>query len=176
MLICRGDTVLRNPTNRQIADCLGFNEAIDETKMRDLIIVGAGPVRAGGRGVRRLGRAGRAGHRDECAGRAGGVELEDRELSRIPDRAFRGRTWPAAPTRRRRSSARRSSSPRERESWPASRRPYAVRAGRRPARAGAHGDHRHGRGLSAARPREPVAVRGRRRLLRRDVHRSAAVP
>src|SRR5829696_3648784 len=28
-LICRGDLVLRNPTNEQIADCLGFNEAID---------------------------------------------------------------------------------------------------------------------------------------------------
>jgi thioredoxin reductase (NADPH) len=43
VLICRGDVVLRNPSNRQIADCLGFNEAIDETKVRDLIIVGAGP-------------------------------------------------------------------------------------------------------------------------------------
>ena len=29
VLICRGDVVLRNPTNRQIADCLGFNDAID---------------------------------------------------------------------------------------------------------------------------------------------------
>ena len=28
----------------QIADCLGFNEAIDETKMRDLVIIGAGPA------------------------------------------------------------------------------------------------------------------------------------
>ena len=43
VLICRGDVVLRNPTNRQIADCLGFNEAIDATKVRDVVIVGAGP-------------------------------------------------------------------------------------------------------------------------------------
>ncbi len=43
VLICRGDVVLRNPTNRQIADCLGFNESIDDTKIRDLVIVGAGP-------------------------------------------------------------------------------------------------------------------------------------
>jgi thioredoxin reductase (NADPH) len=43
VLICRGDTVLRNPTNRQIADCLGFNEAVDATKVRDVVIVGAGP-------------------------------------------------------------------------------------------------------------------------------------
>ncbi len=44
VLICRGDVVLRNPTNRQIADSLGFNEAIDQTQLRDVIIVGAGPA------------------------------------------------------------------------------------------------------------------------------------
>ncbi len=44
VLICRGDVVLRNPDNQQIADCLGFNEGIDQTKARDLVIVGAGPA------------------------------------------------------------------------------------------------------------------------------------
>jgi len=43
VVICRGELVLRNPTNRQIADCLGFNEAIDQTHVRDLVVVGAGP-------------------------------------------------------------------------------------------------------------------------------------
>ncbi len=43
VLICRGKTVLRNPTNQQIAECLGFNATIDPTQLRDLIIVGAGP-------------------------------------------------------------------------------------------------------------------------------------
>ena len=43
VVICRGVVVLRNPTNGQIADCLGFNEAIDHTQVRDLVIVGAGP-------------------------------------------------------------------------------------------------------------------------------------
>lgn len=43
VLICRGEVVLKNPTNQQIADCLGFNEAIDRTHVRDLVIVGAGP-------------------------------------------------------------------------------------------------------------------------------------
>src|SRR6267143_2178461 len=43
VLICRGQTVLRNPTNREIADCLGFNDSIDQTKVRDVVIVGAGP-------------------------------------------------------------------------------------------------------------------------------------
>jgi hypothetical protein len=27
VLICRGEVVLRNPTNQQIADCLGFRDA-----------------------------------------------------------------------------------------------------------------------------------------------------
>ncbi|MDX6429365.1 MAG: thioredoxin reductase, partial [Streptosporangiaceae bacterium] len=44
VLICRGTAVLRNPTNRAIADCLGFNESIDEVKLRDVVIVGAGPA------------------------------------------------------------------------------------------------------------------------------------
>jgi thioredoxin reductase (NADPH) len=43
VLICRGRTVLRNPTNREIADCLGFNDSIDQTHARDVVIVGAGP-------------------------------------------------------------------------------------------------------------------------------------
>ena len=43
ILICRGKVVLRDPTNEEIADCLGFNDAIDQTHVRDLAIVGAGP-------------------------------------------------------------------------------------------------------------------------------------
>jgi thioredoxin reductase (NADPH) len=43
VLICRGQIVLRNPTNQEIAECLGFNESIDQTHVRDLIIIGAGP-------------------------------------------------------------------------------------------------------------------------------------
>jgi thioredoxin reductase (NADPH) len=44
VLICRGVTVLRNPTNPEIADCLGFNEPIDPKHVRDVVIVGAGPA------------------------------------------------------------------------------------------------------------------------------------
>ena len=43
VLICRGQLVLRNPSNQEIADCLGFNESIDQTHVRDLVIIGAGP-------------------------------------------------------------------------------------------------------------------------------------
>jgi thioredoxin reductase (NADPH) len=43
VLICRGDAVLRNPSNHAIADCLGFNDAIERTHLRDVLVVGAGP-------------------------------------------------------------------------------------------------------------------------------------
>src|SRR6266478_4190983 len=44
VLICRGREVLRSPTNQKIAACLGFNEGIDQTHVRDVIVVGAGPA------------------------------------------------------------------------------------------------------------------------------------
>ena len=44
VLICRGERVLKNPTNQEIAECLGFNDAIDRAHVRDLIVVGAGPA------------------------------------------------------------------------------------------------------------------------------------
>jgi thioredoxin reductase (NADPH) len=44
VVITYGAVVLRNPTNQQIADALGFNAAIDRTHVRDLVVVGAGPA------------------------------------------------------------------------------------------------------------------------------------
>jgi len=44
VVICRGELVFRNPTNQQVANCLGFNESIDQTQMRDVVIIGAGPA------------------------------------------------------------------------------------------------------------------------------------
>ena len=44
VLICRETTVLRNPSNREIADCLGFNETIDQARVRDVLVIGAGPA------------------------------------------------------------------------------------------------------------------------------------
>jgi thioredoxin reductase (NADPH) len=43
VLICQGRDVLRNPSNRKVAECLGFNEALDPAQVRDLVIIGAGP-------------------------------------------------------------------------------------------------------------------------------------
>jgi thioredoxin reductase (NADPH) len=44
VLICRGEAVLKNPTNREIAERLGFNDRIDHDHLRDVVIVGAGPA------------------------------------------------------------------------------------------------------------------------------------
>ena len=44
VLICDGRTVLRNPSNQKLAECLGFNANIDDLRVQDLAIVGAGPA------------------------------------------------------------------------------------------------------------------------------------
>src|SRR6185312_6414113 len=41
--ICNGRDILRNPTIQQLAECLGLNANVDQTAIRDLIIVGGGP-------------------------------------------------------------------------------------------------------------------------------------
>jgi thioredoxin reductase (NADPH) len=43
VLICRGELVLRNPSNAEAAACFGLNAGIDESSVYDLIVVGAGP-------------------------------------------------------------------------------------------------------------------------------------
>jgi thioredoxin reductase (NADPH) len=44
VLICRGKSALRNPSNAEAAACLGFNAEIDEAHVNDVIVVGAGPA------------------------------------------------------------------------------------------------------------------------------------
>ncbi len=43
VVICSGTTVLRNPTTERLAECLGFAGTVDESRVRDVAIVGAGP-------------------------------------------------------------------------------------------------------------------------------------
>ena len=43
IVICRGEKVLKNPTNAEVADCFGFNAELDPERIRDLVVVGAGP-------------------------------------------------------------------------------------------------------------------------------------
>jgi thioredoxin reductase (NADPH) len=44
VVVCRGEKVLKNPTNLEVAECFGFNPAIDEVAVHDLIVIGAGPA------------------------------------------------------------------------------------------------------------------------------------
>jgi thioredoxin reductase (NADPH) len=44
VLICRGELVLKNPSFREAAECLGLNADIDVSAIRDLLVVGAGPA------------------------------------------------------------------------------------------------------------------------------------
>ncbi|HEY2511058.1 MAG TPA: FAD-dependent oxidoreductase [Polyangiaceae bacterium] len=43
IVICRGEKVLKNPSNEEIADCFGLSSTHEPGVMRDLLVVGAGP-------------------------------------------------------------------------------------------------------------------------------------
>jgi thioredoxin reductase (NADPH) len=43
IVICRGEKVLKNPTNEEVADCFGLSTTHDPGAVRDLLVVGAGP-------------------------------------------------------------------------------------------------------------------------------------
>src|SRR3984893_9024304 len=43
VVVCRGQVVLKNPSNAEVAACLGMNPQFDAGKIRDVIIIGAGP-------------------------------------------------------------------------------------------------------------------------------------
>ena len=44
VVICNNSQVLKNPSTKEVAECLGFNSHIDDSQVRDLVIVGAGPA------------------------------------------------------------------------------------------------------------------------------------
>jgi thioredoxin reductase (NADPH) len=44
VVICRGVVALRNPSTEEVAACLGMNQAVDDQRVRDLVVVGAGPA------------------------------------------------------------------------------------------------------------------------------------
>jgi thioredoxin reductase (NADPH) len=47
IVICSVRGALRNPSIQELADCMGLNVSVDNTQVRDLIIVGAGPAGLG---------------------------------------------------------------------------------------------------------------------------------
>jgi thioredoxin reductase (NADPH) len=43
ILICRGQLVLRNPSDQEVAECLGLNPRLEPSRLFDVVICGAGP-------------------------------------------------------------------------------------------------------------------------------------
>ena len=44
IVICRGQRVLKNPTIEEVAHCLGYTPNLDRERVRDIVVVGAGPA------------------------------------------------------------------------------------------------------------------------------------
>jgi thioredoxin reductase (NADPH) len=44
VVVCRGSVVLKNPSNEEVAACLGMNQQIDDDRVRHVVVVGAGPA------------------------------------------------------------------------------------------------------------------------------------
>jgi thioredoxin reductase (NADPH) len=107
VVICRGEAVLKNPSNQQIANRLGFNDRIDQAHLRDVVVVGAGPA-----GLRRpFTRRPKASMR--WSSRPARLEARRARARRLRTTSgfqpgFQAGTWPGAPTPRRRSLAPRS--------------------------------------------------------------------
>ncbi len=174
VVICRGHSVLRNPTNAQIADCLGFNEEIDRTRVSDLVIVGAGPaglaaaVYGASEGLDVLvlesnvpgGQAGSSSRIENYLGfptGISGLDLTGRAYAQALK--FGARVMVTKGATRLACDGQR----------------YTVEIDDGPRVAGARGHHRDRSGVPQASAREPVNVRGRGRLLRRDADGSAAL-
>ena len=43
VVLCRGQVVLKNPSNAEVAACLGMNPQLDCALVRDVVVIGAGP-------------------------------------------------------------------------------------------------------------------------------------
>src|SRR5262249_35115197 len=44
IVICRGVRVLKNPSTEALAECLGYRGVLDHERVRDVVVIGAGPA------------------------------------------------------------------------------------------------------------------------------------
>ena len=174
VLLCRGEVVLKNPSNEEVAACLGMNQLIDDDRLRDLIVVGAGPaglaaaVYAASEGLDVLvletgtpgGQAGSSSKIENYLGFPTGISgLALAARARVQAQKFGAEIRTAYTALRLYCDA----------------RPYAVELGPdRVVRARIR-HHRHRRGISPAGDRECLAIPGDGYLLRGDSHRSSAL-
>ena len=173
VVICRGDMVLRNPTNQQVAECSASTRP--STPRTFAISSSSAPVP---RGWRPRCTAPPKASTCWCSKATRPAARRDRaRRSRTTwdfRPASRARSSPGGPTCRRRSSAHRSMIAREAMELTCDRSRTASRSTRR--RDSDAGDHHcDRRRVSQAAARQHRGVRGRRHLLRRDVRRGAVV-
>ncbi len=89
VVVCRASIVLKNPSNEEVAANLGMNQQIDDDRVRDVIVVGAGPaglaagVYAASEGLDVLVLE------TGTPGGPGGIELENRKLFGLSHRHIR---------------------------------------------------------------------------------------
>ena len=175
MVACGDMLLLRNPSNRELAESIGIRRPLEQA-VYDLVVVGAGPaglaaaVYGASEGLSTV-RAGAHGARAARPGAACG----SRTTSAFPP-ASPAASWPTAPSLQANKFGARLSVPTPVTGLTFDNA-YAVAAPRR--RRDGHGQvpaDRHRRRLPPAGRRGLRAVRGQRRLLRRDAQRGAAVP
>ncbi len=172
VLICDGN-VRTQPSNREIAECLGFDAELVTGAQFDVAVVGAGPaglaaaVYAASEGLRVVviescapgGQAGTSSRIENYLGFPTGISGQA-----LAGRAYiQAQKFGAEIAVARRLVRLHCGDPRAGARW------------RRPNR-GARGGDRHGRGLSQATHRGTGGLPWRRRTLRRELHRGTVLP
>jgi hypothetical protein len=112
IVLCPNGQMLQNPAEDELARCIGMVGAVDQNKIYDVAIVGAGPGGARGGRLRRVRGPLRHRVRLPRVRRPGRRVVAHRELSRLSDRHHRqgahgARVQPGAEVRRRDGDPRR---------------------------------------------------------------------
>ena len=174
VVVCRGEIVLRNPSNQEIAACLGLNVTLDSSLVHDLVVVGAGPA-----GLAAAVYAASEGldvvmvEKESPGGQAGSSSKIENYLgfpTGISGQALSGRAFAQA-----QKFGAHVLIAKDAAGLGCEHRALLDRDRGAVAASSSLRGHRKRRGIPQARAEEPVALRRRRSLLRGHIHGGAAV-